>query len=62
MMLITALEAVCDLLPYFAVAALFKAYDAPGLLIGTSLLLVFCASLLLQKTKAVALRILCGLL
>ncbi len=62
MVLITALEAVCDLLPYFAVAALFKAYDAPGLLIGASLLLVFCASLLLQKTKAAALRILCGLL
>ena len=62
MMLITALEAVCDLLPYFAVAALFKAYDAPGLLIGALLLLVFFASLLLQKTKAAAFRILCGLL
>ena len=62
MTLITALEAVCDLLPYFALAALFKAYDSPGLLIGALLLLVFFASLLLQKTKTAALRILCGLL
>ena len=62
MLLIQALEAVCDLLPYFALAALFKAYADPGPIIGTVLLLVFVSAVILKKADHKAVRLLCALL
>ena len=47
MMTVHAFEAVCYLLPYFALAAMFKAYEEPALIIGAVLLPVFISALIL---------------
>lgn len=60
MVLVHALEAVCDLLPWFTLAAMFPAFETAGLTAAAVLGLVFLSSLLLEKAKA--LRILWGLL
>ena len=62
MTLIHALEAVCDLLPYFALAAIFPSYAGAFLPVGAVLLLTALSSLLLQKQRNIPIRILCGLL
>ncbi len=62
MILINALEAICDLLPYFALSTLFKQYQNSGVVIGAVLLLVFISSLIMGKFNNTAVRILCGIL
>ena len=62
MMTVHAFEAVCYLLPYFALAAMFKAYEEPALIIGAVLLPVFISALILEKYKSLAVRFICGLL
>ncbi|MBQ3277375.1 MAG: hypothetical protein IJH47_10060 [Oscillospiraceae bacterium] len=59
---VRALEAVCDLLPFFAFAALFPACGVPGPVIAAVLLLTALSSLILGRSGHTAVRILCGLL
>jgi hypothetical protein len=62
MILIHALEGVVTLLPYFAIATIFKPYMDSGYTVGAVLILVFFSSLLLEKSKNIFLRTICGLL
>ena len=62
MAIVNALEAICDLLPYFAVVSLFSAYSDAWAVIGVVLLLTALSSLITEKTNAVPVRIACGIL
>ncbi len=62
MLIIQALEAVCDLLPYFAFAALFPAYENAGQLVGMELLLVCVSAMMLARLKNPVSGFICGLL
>ena len=63
MPLVNALKTVCDLLLCFSFAALIGPYSEAWLPIGSTLALAFFASLILQRAgRAIAARVLCGLL
>ncbi len=62
MALVNAIEAICDLLPYFAVASLFSAYSDAWAATGAALLLAALSSLIMEKADGAVARILCGLL
>ena len=55
-------EAVCSLLPYFALAGCFQEYRDAGRIVLAILLLAALAALILERYKNTAVRILCGLL
>ncbi len=63
MLLVNALETVCNFLLCFSFASLIDAYSQSWLLMGSVLALAFLSSLLLQRTNgSIPARLLCGLL
>ena len=62
MVLSRVLEAVCDLLPFLAFAALFPSCGITGSIVAAELSLTALSALILGKPRPAAVRILCGLL
>lgn len=62
MILAHATEAVCHLLPYFALAALFTPYFGAGPVIAAVLSLVFITSPIMDKYKNKIVAVICGLI